>query len=182
MSYYKNQLTTNKPEAESSEDQSADQPPPKYSEESEDHEDMDLGENDTSTSSLTSADTKESLTEKLLIEDAANMECLDVTNNNLHIGGRRHLYGSVYSLSIGAPFASTLSLDKDEDNIIINNKHHGGVIDIDNNTTKTTSKSKNTTSCGGEEASTNCCHGHCKLWANYRVSVVSWQHTCDDRL
>ena len=160
MSYYKNRLTSiTTPETEIP---ISEQSPPRYSEDSGDLDITDPQENDTSTSSLTSADTKESLTEKLLIEESANMERRDVTNNNLQLS-REQLYGSMYSLSIGGPFASSLSINKDEDHVVIDNKHHGGAIEADNKATKTTSMSKNTSCCASEETETGYCHQHLSL-------------------
>ena len=167
MSYYKNRLTSiTTPETEIP---ISEQSPPRYSEDSGDLDITDPQENDTSTSSLTSADTKESLTEKLLIEESANMERRDVTNNNLQLS-REQLYGSMYSLSIGGPFASSLSINKDEHHVVIDNKHHGGAMEADNKATKTTSMSKNTSCCASEETETGYCHQHLSLLLNYRVS------------
>lgn len=163
MSYFKKQLEKNNAEYAATEER----PPLKYTEMDQICTDV----SETSTSSLTSDDTKESMSEKLLIEESAH---LDKANNNLNISSQQ-MFGSMYSLSMAAPFTSTTTINVPaEDNKLLDtgSKNITGATESDGDDPKNSSLPH---SNNQQDANTaNCCKQHLNVWINYRVSGVSF--------
>lgn len=133
-----------------------------------------------STSSLASEQIKDPLIDKILMEDEGihhgSILQVDKTNNNLL--SSREFYGSVYSLSMAAPFSSTHTINaEDNSNSKTADKHKVGAVLINTDTTKTSSQTRGATS--QEETATGFCHQYWQLCANYKVSSLSSNHCFD---